>query len=75
MARVGGSVIDLNELLNGCINFLAVFFIVIATGAIAFAPILFIMTQLIDDGPRAKWKHRVLYAYGYVRATFFTRKR
>ena len=67
--------IDLTEMLVGCINFVIAWFFVIATGIIVFIPTIFPIILWIDGEYRAKWKHRVLYAYGYVRATFFARKR
>lgn len=59
---------DLKWLLDGCVNALGVWFILVGTAVIAFGPYAFVMALFIDNDYRAKWKGRALTAYTYVRA-------
>ena len=63
--RGGG--VEYSEILAGCVKFLTLWFLFLATGVAAFVPTVFVLS-LFDKDYRAKWKGYVLTAYCSVRA-------
>ncbi len=61
--------IDLNEMLAGCINFLMAWFLLGVTGVVAIVPVFFLLALWVDSAFRAKWKARVLAAYALISPT------
>ncbi len=68
--------IDLNEMLAGCINFLAYWFLFLATGVVALGPTFFLAIFFVDKDYRVKCIAWVLAAYALVSRTLtkFLRK-
>lgn len=60
--------VDLNEILAGCINFLSLWFLLLATWLVAVGPPIFFAMLWIDSDFRNKSKRRVLAAYSAGRA-------
>lgn len=60
--------VDLNEMLARCINFLIAWFLLLATGAAALGPTFFLTIFFVDKDYRTKCVARVIVAYGYARA-------
>ena len=59
--------IDLNEMIAGCINFLMAWFLLVATCLAALCPTFFLGALWVDADFRRKWRARVLAAYGAVK--------